>query len=315
MLAPMEGVLDFHMRKILTTVFAYDRCVTEFVRVTRGVYPDKVFLRSCPELLTGGKTETGVPVYVQLLGSDLSSMAGNAKRAVELGAVGIDINFGCPAKTVNRHGGGSALLRTPDAVQDIVTAVRDAVDPAIPVTAKIRLGFDNSDYLLDIATRIESAGAMELCVHARTRSDGYKPPAHWQEVQKVRSELSIPVIINGEIWSAVDASSACDDSHCTDIMLGRGALAMPDLARQISASVNSADYASLEWHEVLDLLEALLATAVQLPVKYAGNRTKQWLSYLIRQYPGARELFASIKRLQGIESMEAEIMRHRVIQG
>ena len=112
MLAPMEGVTDFHMRKILTSVFSYDRCVTEFVRVTTGLYPDKVFLRYCPELINGGVTDAGVPVYVQLLGSDCKAMADNAKRLVELGAPGIDINFGCPAKTVNRHGGGSALLRT-----------------------------------------------------------------------------------------------------------------------------------------------------------------------------------------------------------
>ncbi len=311
MLAPMEGVLDFQMRKIMTTVFAYDRCVTEFIRVTNGVYPDKVFLKSCPELLTGGKTDSGIPVYVQLLGSDLPSMAANAKRAVELGAVGIDINFGCPAKTVNRHGGGSALLRTPAAVHDIVAAVRETVDPSIPVTAKIRLGFDHSDSLLEIATGVERSGASELCVHARTRSDGYKPPAHWAEVKKVRSELKIPVIINGEIWRAADAGNARDDSECIDIMLGRGALAMPDLANQISADVNSTECQALEWQEVLVLVEALLATAVNIPAKYAGNRTKQWLSYLLRQYPGARELFSSIKRLQEIDVMSAEIERHR----
>ena len=92
MLAPMEGVTDFHMRKILTDVFHYDRCVTEFVRVTDGVYPQRVFLRSCPELLTGGRTRNGVPVYVQLLGSDTNAMAANAKRLVELGAPGIDLS-------------------------------------------------------------------------------------------------------------------------------------------------------------------------------------------------------------------------------
>lgn len=304
--------MDFHMRKILTAVFSYDRCVTEFVRVTNSVYPDKVFLKSCPELLTGGKTETGIPVYVQLLGSDLPSMANNARRAVALGAVGIDINFGCPAKTVNRNGGGSVLLRTPSVVQDIVKAVRDAVDPAIPVTAKIRLGFDNSDCLIEIATGIEQAGASELCVHARTRTDGYKPPAHWTEVKRVRSELSIPVIINGEMWRAADAVNACKDSDCTDIMLGRGALAMPDLANQIMAQRHNADCAELEWQDIILLVEALLATAANLPTKYAGNRTKQWLSYLIRQYPGARTLFTSIKRLQELELMVAEIGRHRL---
>lgn len=311
MLAPMEGVTDFHMRKILTSVFAYDRCVTEFIRVTTGVYPDKVFLRYCPELNSGGVTAAGVPVYVQLLGSDCLSMAGNAKRLVELGAAGIDLNFGCPAKTVNRHGGGSALLRTPDRVMDIVGCVRDAVDPAIPVTAKIRLGFDHADDLLEIATGVERAGASELCVHARTRLDGYKPPAHWSQVRQVREALTIPVIVNGEIWSETDSGMAQKDSQCIDLMLGRGALAMPDLANLISADQNNTAYESLNWMEVLDLLEQLLETATGLPARYAGNRTKQWMCYLVRQYDGARQLFADIKRLQDIESMAAEINRHR----
>jgi len=294
MLAPMDGVTDYHMRRILTSVYRYERCVTEFVRVTTGVYPAKVFLKSCPELLTGGKTDSDVPVYVQLLGSDLSAMAANAKFAVELGAVGIDLNFGCPAKTVNRHGGGSALLRTPNTVRDIVACVRDAVDPSVPVTAKIRLGFDNSESVLEIAKGIETAGATELCVHARTRTDGYNPPAHWHEVAAVRSALSIPVVINGEVWTATDAGKAMADSGCSDIMLGRGALAMPDLAIQVSAQMMQQNCKSLEWHDVLGLLEELLETAVELPVKYAGNRTKQWLSYLSRQYAGATDLFAGI---------------------
>jgi len=312
----MEGVTDFHMRRILTSVYAYDRCVTEFIRITNSVYPDRVFLRYCPELETGGVTATGVPVYVQLLGTDHNAMALNAKRLVDFGAPGIDLNFGCPAKTVNRHGGGSSLLRTPDRVCSIVAAVRDAVDPSIPVTAKIRLGFDNTDNLMEIATGVESAGATELCVHARTRQDGYKPPAHWSEVKQVRASLSIPVIVNGEIWCDRDARSAKADSECIDLMLGRGALAMPDLAlqihnRQVQAHSGNNSCPVLEWPDVLDLLEQLLETAVDLPAKYAGNRTKQWLCYLVRQYAGARELFPMIKRLQKLPEMAQTIRHHR----
>lgn len=311
MLAPMEGVTDFHMRRILTSVYSYDRCVTEFIRITNNLYPDRVFLKYCPELETGGMTETGVPVYAQLLGTDHQYITLNAKRLVELGAPGIDLNFGCPAKTVNRHGGGSSLLRTPDRVIDIVAATRDAVEPSIPVTAKIRLGFDNTENLMRIATGIEASGATELCVHARTRLDGYKPPAHWQEVKQVREALSIPVIVNGEIWNDRHACMAQTDSACVDLMLGRGALAMPDLAMQIKADASKVACKKYTWLDVLVLLEQLLQTAVDLPAKYAGNRTKQWLCYLVREYAGARELFPEIKRLRDMDSIADQIRRHR----
>ena len=181
-LAPMEGVMDYTMRDLLTRIGGYDRCVTEFVRVTREVLPPRVFYRACPELHHGSKTPSGVPVYVQLLGGEVHYMAANAAVVANLGAVGIDINFGCPSKTVNSSDGGSVLLREPERVHAIVRAIRAAVDPAIPVTAKIRLGFHDGSLFEDIALGIVDAGATELCVHARTKQHGYQPPAFWAEI-------------------------------------------------------------------------------------------------------------------------------------
>ena len=140
----LEGVIDAEMRAVFTALGGFDRCVTEFVRVTEQRIPDHVFLRFCPELHTGGVTSSGVPVYLQLLGGDPKWMAVNAIRAEKLEPAGIDLNFGCPSKTVTRREGGSVLLREPNRVGDIVAAVRDAVDPSVPVTAKIRLGFSLS---------------------------------------------------------------------------------------------------------------------------------------------------------------------------
>ncbi len=310
MLAPMEGVTDFHMRRILTAIGGYNRCVTEFLRVTDHLYPDRVFRRCCPELESGGCTRSGTPVYLQLLGSNPQALAQNAQRAVALGAPGIDLNFGCPAKTVNRHGGGSSLLRTPDVIVEIVTAVRDAVDASIPVTVKMRLGFDDSSLFLDTARQIEAAGATELCVHARTRNDGYKPPAHWHQVEAVRQSLAIPVIINGEIWSDSNSHQARHDSGCRDVMLGRGALSRPDLAVQLCKSAGQTDHRVMQWPEVVELLQELLATAADLPEKYAGNRTKQWLTYLRREYPSAQELFERVKRLRSFDEISREINQH-----
>ncbi len=303
MLAPMEGVTDYHMRALLTSVGGYDRCVTEFLRVTDHLYPDRVFYRCCPELHEGGQTRAGTPVYVQLLGSDAQALADNAAKAVSLGALGIDLNFGCPAKTVNRHGGGSALLRTPYRVGQIVSAVRGAVADPIPVTAKIRLGFDSPDPVLSIAREVEQAGASELCIHARTRRDGYRPPAHWHLIEAVREQLQIPMIVNGEIWTPQCAEQAQKDSHCRDMMLGRGALSVPDLALRVRAAAAGTRYTPLDWPQVVALLDQLLATAVNLPVIYAGNRTKQWLTYLRRGYPQAAALFERIKRMRTVTDM------------
>ena len=299
----MEGVTDHPMREILTGLGGYDRCVTEFLRVTDHEYPKRVFDKICPELATGGTTLSRTPVYLQLLGSNASALAINARKAVALGAPGIDLNFGCPAKTVNRHGGGSALLRSPQTVEMIVAAVRDAVPAAVPVTAKMRLGFDNSDHVIEIAERIERAGASELCIHARTRTDGYKPPAHWHQVLEVKQLLTIPVIINGEIWNCNDAVSAQSDSGCFDLMLGRGALARPLLARQIAMHAIDQPEPQLPWEEVLSLLTVLLEGAVDLPAKYAGNRTKQWLTYLKLGYPAAEVLFERIKRMRQVDDI------------
>ena len=302
----MEGVTDYHLRRILTGIGGYHRCVTEFLRVTDHLYPDKVFYRICPELKTNGATASGTPVFLQLLGSDSLSLARNAERAVALGAVGIDLNFGCPAKTVNRHGGGSALLRTPEVVANIVSAVRDAVDPSVPVTAKMRLGFDDPDNVLEIATLIEQAGATELCIHARTRVDGYRPPAYWSRVRSVTDALSIPVVINGEIWSVSDSRSARVDSGCNDVMLGRGALSVPDLALQLQSSEQpeaGMECQPLTWASVVVLLEKLLESASEFPPRYAGNRTKQWLSYLKRGYPEATTVFERIKRLRSVDDI------------
>lgn len=313
LLAPMEGVVDYSMRELLTGLGGYDRCVTEFVRVTGQQLPDKVFYRYCPELHQGGRTRSGVPVYIQLLGGQPEPMAVNAHRAEVLGAPGIDLNFGCPSKTVNNSDGGSVLLKEPKRVANIVRTVREAVSKHIPVTAKIRLGFDDVSLLSDIVTGIAEAGATELCIHARTRKDGYKPPAHWHCIHKIRQQVDMPIIVNGEIWSMSDAMKARRDSGCEDLMLGRGALACPDLARGIQAGWNNESYTSVDWSQVMDLLETFFETCIGLSAPGSvGNRLKQWLVFLKRQYPQAHVLFQQVKRLRTAEAIKLAISNHRL---
>ena len=309
-LAPMQGVVDEQMRALLTSVGGYDRCVTEFVRVTDHRVPEKVFFRFCPELLSDGVTGSGVPVYVQLLGGNEQAMAQSAACVAGLGVKGIDINFGCPAKIVNRHDGGSVLLKTPERVAGIVGAVRGMVPSHIPVTAKIRLGFDDDAVLGKIIEQVGQTGANALCVHARTRVQGYRPPAHWHKLAE-HLPHPLPILINGDIWNPEDARLARHESGCQSIMLGRGAIAFPDLARSIKASWSNQIYQPMGWSEISELVLAQFVNTPTHRSKYVGNRTKQWLSYLSRHYPQAFTLFQKIKRSRSPGEIEALITGSR----
>ncbi len=295
LLAPMEGLLDFTLRDILTRAGGVDRCVAEFIRVTGTLLPERVFTRVVPELNHGSRTRAGVPVRVQLMGSDPVCLAENAARLAGLQPAGIDLNFGCPAKVVNRHGGGAALLQDPELLHRIVAAVRRAVPPAMPVSAKMRLGFNNADSALDCAHAIVSAGADELVVHARTKVDGYRPPAYWERIAEIRVAVSVPVIANGEIWSVADASRCRELSGCDTLMLGRGMVADPGLALAIVAADRGA-HAELGWVDLQPLLAAFWRlVSGHIEPKARAGRLKQWLNFLRRRHPQAEVAYATVR--------------------
>ena len=310
MLAPMEGVIDHTMRELLTCLGGVDRCVTEFVRVSNQLLPPRVFRRLCPELDNGGTTASGVPVYLQLLGGQPTVVAENAARAAQLGAPGIDLNFGCPAKTVNRSDGGSIILRDPDRVHAISAAARRAIPADVPLTVKTRLGFEDGALFLDIMRGIEAAGATEITVHARTKRHGYRPPAYWEEIARAREVVSVPVIANGEIWSSDDALRCRAVTGCTDLMLGRGALCRPDLPRQVKAAVNKQEIRPMVWDEVLPLvLRFFDLNLLHYDTGHAGNPLKQWLVYLRSYFPQAAPLFENIKRLRLPDEIRCVLLR------
>lgn len=306
-LAPMEGVVDHLMRDMLTRIGGFDLCITEFVRVVDQLLPRRVFTRLCPELLNGGKTPAGTPVRVQLLGQEPQWLAENAARAVALGSPGVDLNFGCPAKTVNKSKGGAVLLKETETLYRIMQAVRSAVPAEFPVTAKMRLGFDDTSLALDNARALAEAGASELTVHARTKADGYRPPAYWPWIAEIRKVISIPVIANGEIWQPADAALCREQSGSSDIMLGRGALAQPNLALRIRDGVPLQP-----WPEVLTMLmrysEYEIAGDKGL---YYSNRIKQWFSYLRLQYPEAEVLFQQLRLLRKSAEIVALLQQQR----
>jgi len=306
MLAPMEGVVEHHVRDILTRIGGLDGCVTEFIRITDQKLPYRVFYKYAQELENHSKTPNGTPVKVQLLGSKPEPMAINAIELVRYGARSIDLNFGCPAKTVNSHEGGACLLRTPERVYQIIKAVRDAVPKDIPVSAKIRLGFEDRSTYMENAGAAESAGANELTVHARSKADGYKPPAYWHYIADIKAKLQIPVIANGEIWTVDDYFRCREQSQCDDVMLGRGLLSCPDLARKIKAHIAGEDYKPLSWPQICQILfDYYRKTTPLYDERNCGNRVKQWLMYLSREYLQAQAFFDDVKRKSQPKDIEA----------
>lgn len=305
-LAPMEGLVDANMRAILTQIGGIDWCVTEFIRITSTLLPAKHYYRLAPELLTQGKTASGVPVRIQLLGSHPSCLAENAARAAELGAPVIDLNFGCPAKCVNRHRGGAVLLQEPDLLYMIMDAVRHAVPASIPVTAKMRLGYLDTDNALVCAQALAQGGAAELVVHGRTKLQGYQAPAYWDWIGRIRESVNIPVFANGEIWTVADYWQARQESGCASVMLGRGLVGRPDLARQIQQSLAGEEVSEWSWSNFLPLLhDSWQQTLFQRDVRYAQGRLKLWLGYLRKTYPEADALFLRLRPEREAERISA----------
>ena len=234
----MQGLCDAPMRDLLTRIGGYDECVSEFVRITHTLHSRATWLRHIPEIAQNNQTFTGVYCVPQLLGSDEKMMLQNALRLVKLGVRKIDLNFGCPAPTVNKHQGGAVLLKTPERVYQIVKTLRTGLPEQIVLTAKMRLGFDNTDLCLANAQAIANGGAAALTVHARTKVQGYEPPAHWEWLKIIREAVDIDVIANGDVFCLQDYIAIVEQSGCRDVMIGRGAVMRPDLARQIKQYLN-----------------------------------------------------------------------------
>ncbi|MBV2235047.1 MAG: tRNA-dihydrouridine synthase [Sterolibacterium sp.] len=293
----MEGLADHFLRDALTRIGGYDAAVSEFIRVTGSLLPRRTWERICPEVGNACRTPAGTPMAIQLLGSDADWLARNAARAAGFVPPAIDLNFGCPAKLVNRHGGGAMLLGDPERLLRIARAVRTAVPAAIPITAKMRLGITDTSLTLACAQALAAGGVARLVVHARTRDQGYRPPAHWEWIARIREAVDIPVIANGEIWTVADWQRCRAVSGCSDVMLGRGAVADPFLALRIRGEMNETP-SPTDWQALLPHIRNYWRQLQEHgQATRAPGRIKLLLGYWSRTWPEAAALHTAIRRI------------------
>lgn len=306
--------MDHSVRDLLTRYGGYDLCVTEFLRVSNHqLLPPRTFYQLAPELENNGLTPCGVPTRIQLLGSQPDTLAMNAQRAIELGSHGIDLNLGCPAKTVNKSKGGAVLLKEPELIHDAVTAMRSVVPSQSTLSVKIRLGWDDPNCVHEIVDAIIQAGADELTIHARTKEDGYKAEAiKWHYIAKVKQRLAeqgknFSIIANGEIWNPEDAKACRQLSGCDDIMIGRGALATPNLAAMIAGLSEK-----MSWLEIVQMILDYRRVQVKNSKgHHYSSRVKQWLTQMRSSYIEADELFKPIRRIKDSDEILLAIEAYR----
>jgi len=301
--APMEGVMDHTMRHLLSKIGGMDYLVSEFVRVTQYPIPTSSFKRLIPENANNSQTFFHHPVHTQLLGNHAELMAESALNAVNAGASHIDVNFGCPAKRVNGHGGGSVLLQDPSMLYDIMNSIRLALPEQTPLSAKIRLGFNDEALLFDNVAAIEAAGVGTLTIHGRTKKDGYKPPARWEKIGKIQDKTNMTVVANGDIIDTESLLRCQSITGCHHFMIGRGALNNPFtfqiIRDQISGRAPQTNLSSLAtiFRDYAKALQQHYDNVATL------GRLKQWCGHLRFGFTDIRDNLQPLRHCQTIDEL------------
>lgn len=304
-LAPMAGVADRAFRELCMS-YGAAYVISEMVSSKGLTMQDK----KSKELLFLSDAER--PAGAQIFGDDPEIMANAALKAMEFSPDFIDINMGCPAPKIAGNGGGSALLKNPELIGKIVKKVVE-VSP-VPVTAKIRIGWDkNSINAVEIAKIIEAAGVDAITVHGRTKDQMYAPPVSLDEIANVKKAVSIPVIGNGDIVDGKSAKLMLDMTGCDFLMVGRGALGNPWIFQCINAYLNKeANFTEPTLEEKMDVMLRHIGTLCEYKgVRIGMREARKHAAWYIKGIRGAAAFRQEIGQLSTMDELKA--LAERVI--
>lgn len=273
-LAPMEGVGDRCFRKAMATIGGFDEAVRDFLRVPRNAH-----VKSLAKEYDAYELSP-IPLAAQLMGSDPILMAEMAQEMEIRGAHRIDLNCGCPSNTVTGRGAGSSLLKEPNALHDIAKAMVQAVK--IPVTIKMRSGFDDTSLFHENLLAAQESGVRYITLHPRTKVDGYGPPAKWELIRQAKSILKIPVVGNGDITNVDRAVEMLKETGCDALMIGRGSVINPFIFQQIRAHF-SGNFYTPSWTSLVSYFNAYLAEIpAEMSMKTRINKLKQLMGFIFK---------------------------------
>ncbi|MBS0656511.1 MAG: tRNA-dihydrouridine synthase family protein, partial [Verrucomicrobia bacterium] len=271
-LAPMEGIGDRCFRVAMASVGGFDMAVRDFLRV-----PSNAHVKSLAVAYTADEIAP-IPLVAQLMGSDPELMAAMAVEMEQRGAPRIDINCGCPSNTVTGRGAGSSLLKEPNFLHQVATAVVQAV--SIPVSLKMRSGYENTSLFKENLVAAQESGVSYITLHPRTKVDGYGPPARWDLIAEAKSILNIPLVGNGDIVRVEDAVEMLRVTKCDALMIGRGSIINPFLFQQIRAHFAGEAYTP-QWSDLIRYLHIYYAEIpLEMSIKSKINKMKALFGFL-----------------------------------